>query len=95
MHTIKNTFIRKCISAEQPAFMENRSILHNVMVAIEVIHHLKCKVKGNVGEVSLIIDTSKAYHRVDWGYLRCIMLKVGFHERWVKWMAMCMETMLY
>lgn len=43
----------KCISHEQSTFVANRSILDNVLVAIEIIHHMKCKTKGKVGEVTL------------------------------------------
>lgn len=41
----------KCISECQSAFVPGRSILDNAMAAIEIIHHMKIKVKGNVGEV--------------------------------------------
>jgi len=51
----------KCISQEQSAFVENRSILDNVLVASEILHHMKCKSKGKKGEVALKIDISKAY----------------------------------
>lgn len=55
----------KCISEEQSAFVEGRSILDNVLIAFEIIHHMKCKTKGARGEVALKIDISKAYDRVD------------------------------
>lgn len=43
------------------AFVENRSIIDNVIATHEVIHHMKCKRKGKAGEVALKIDISKAY----------------------------------
>lgn len=55
----------KYIALEQSAFVENCSILDNVLVAFETLHHLKCKNKGKVGEMALKIDISKAYDRVD------------------------------
>lgn len=62
--------LSKCVALEQSAFVENRSILDNVLVAIETLHHLKCRTKGKVGEMALKIDISKAYGRVDWGILK-------------------------
>lgn len=49
---------------EQSAFVENQSIIDNVMVAYEIVHHMKCKKKGRVGEVVRKIDISNAYDRV-------------------------------
>lgn len=57
------------ISQEQSAFIESRSILGNVMVAIETIHHMKCKRSGNTGEVALKIDIWEAYDIVSWMYV--------------------------
>jgi hypothetical protein len=70
--------LNRYIFIEQSAFVADRSILDNVMVAMETIHHMKCKVKGKVGEEALKIDISKAYDRVDCKYLMNIMKKWGF-----------------
>jgi hypothetical protein len=65
------------------------------MIAMETIHHMKCKVKGKVGEVALKIDISKAYDRVKWQYLMKIMYKMGFCDKWVKWIQMCLGSIQY
>lgn len=62
--------ISNCISEEQSAFVENRSILDNVLVASEIILSMKCKTKGKKGDGALKIDISKAFDLVDWGYLK-------------------------
>ncbi|GAU35307.1 hypothetical protein TSUD_389320 [Trifolium subterraneum] len=51
----------KCVSQEQSAFVEGRSILDNALIATEVIHVLKRKTQGRRGELALKIDISKAY----------------------------------
>lgn len=58
------SLLPKCISQEQSAFVENQSIIDNVMVAYEIVHHMKCKKKVRVGEVVMKIDISNAYDRV-------------------------------
>ncbi|WJX71807.1 hypothetical protein P8452_55760 [Trifolium repens] len=87
--------LNRYISIEQSAFIADRSILDNVMIAMETIHHMKCKVKGKVGEVALKIDISKAYDRVKWQYLMKIMYKMGFCDKWVKWIQMCLGSIQY
>lgn len=74
----------KCISDTQSAFVPDRSILDNAMAAIEVIHHMKSKVKGKIGDVALKLDISKAYDIIDWRYLRGVMLKMSFTYQWIK-----------
>jgi hypothetical protein len=48
------------------------------MVAIEIIHYMKAKAKGKQGDVALKLDVIKAYDRLNWEYLRDVMVKMGF-----------------
>ena len=84
-----------CISDSQSTFVSGRSILVIAMVAIEVIHFMKTKTRGNDGYVALKLDISKAYDRMDWDYLRHVMLKMGFDHKWIHWMSLCVESMDY
>jgi len=84
-----------CISDNQSAFVPGRSILDNVMVAIEVLHFMKAKTRGEDRYVALKLDINKAYDRMDWNYLRAVMNKMGFHNRWIHWMSMCVESVDY
>jgi hypothetical protein len=59
----------QCISDNQSAFIPGRLILDNAMVAIEVLHAMKLRTRGNNGSVALKLDISKAYDRMDWAYL--------------------------
>ncbi|GAU30519.1 hypothetical protein TSUD_65290 [Trifolium subterraneum] len=85
----------KCVSHEQSAFVEGRSILDNALIATEVIHALKRKTQGRRGELTLNIDISKAYDKVDWGFLRGVMTKMGFTNVWIRWVMMCVSSVNY
>lgn len=41
--------LSKCIFEEQSGFVSGRSVLDNVSVVSEIIHHLKCKTGGRKG----------------------------------------------
>ena len=64
-------------------------------MAFEIIHHMKRKNKGKQGNVAFKIDISKAYDKIDWGFLRGIMLKLGFDNRWVDLMMLCVSIVRY
>ena len=72
--------------------MSGRLITDNVLVAYENIHYLKRK-KGKIGACVVELNTAKAYDRVEWCYLRCIMLKLGFSVNLVRLIMKCVETM--
>ena len=44
---------------------------------------------GKDGQMAIKLDISKAYDRVEWQFLKKMMLRLGFDERWV---ALAMET---
>jgi len=72
--------IGRCISEQQYAFIQGKSMLDNALIANEVIHHMKCKVRGKQGEIALKKEIIKAYDRVQWYFLKDMMKKMGFHN---------------
>ena len=58
-------------------------------MAYELLHRMQNKRNGKVGQMAMKFDISKAYDRVEWGFLRNIMIKLGLDRRWVN---MAMET---
>ncbi|GAU45522.1 hypothetical protein TSUD_186790 [Trifolium subterraneum] len=58
-------------------------------------HALKRKTQGRRGELALKIDISKAYDKVDWGFLRGVMTKMGFTDVWIRWVMMCVSLVNY
>lgn len=83
------------ISEEQSAFVPKRNITDNVLVAFELLHYMKGKKGGQEGEVALKLDISKAYDRVRWDYLEHRMRRMGFLERRIKWVMLCVMVVSY
>lgn len=80
------------ISENQSAFVPNRLITDNIMIAFETHHYLKRKSKGKEGYAAMKLDISKAYDRIDWSLLQGIMIKFGFCSRWVELILKCVTT---
>ncbi|CAI8611430.1 unnamed protein product [Vicia faba] len=85
----------KCISNNQSSFVPDRSILDNAMAAIEVVHHMKTKTRGKVGEIDLKLNISKVYDRIDWDYLKDMLTFMGFCQKWIGWIMLCVGTVEY
>lgn len=66
------------ISDKQSAFVPNRSISDNVIVAFEAVHHMRRSRGGREGEIALKLDISKAYDKVSWVYLKQRMKSLNF-----------------
>ena len=80
----KKKILPQIIFESQNAFQTDNAISNNILVAFETLHHMKTKKKkGNSGFVTMKLDMSKAYDKVEWIFLVKIMEKMGFHEKWL------------
>ncbi|XP_071933651.1 uncharacterized protein [Coffea arabica] len=84
-----------CISHSQSAFVPERQILDNVLIAHECIHFLKNKRVGRDGFMAIKLDMSKAYDRVEWKFLAKMMMKMGFCPKWIQWVVEYVSSVTY
>lgn len=68
--------IGKIISPTQCAFVPGRQPSDNIVIAQEIIHSMRLK-RGRKGFMALKVDLEKAYDKVDWTFLRRILVKIG------------------
>jgi len=78
--------LRRIVSKNKSAFIPGRYITDNVILAFELFHHMKLINKGRRGEMTLKLDMSKAYDRVEWTFFgKCydkngVLQKMGQHN---------------
>lgn len=79
----------------QSAFISGRIITDNVVAAFEVNHWMHKKTQGKMGFSALKIDMSKAYDRVERNFLRSMLRKMGFANKWIDWIHLCVSMIKY
>ena len=82
----------KVILESQNAFVEGRQMLDVVLIANEAVDS---RLKDNVEDVLCKLDIEKAYDHVSWSFLMAVLKKMGFGERWLKWLEWCISSVKY
>ncbi|KAF7152227.1 hypothetical protein RHSIM_Rhsim01G0161700 [Rhododendron simsii] len=88
-------FLPSIISENQSAFVGGRQITDNVLLAHELTHYIKHKRSGSQGVAAFKLDMARAYDRVEWSYLERVMVKLGFHQKWIGWVMECIRTVSF
>ncbi|KAJ0075024.1 hypothetical protein Patl1_34399 [Pistacia atlantica] len=83
------------ISPSQSAFIPDRLITDNAIVAFEVMHTMNTGLKGKDGYMALKLDMSKAYDRLKWSFLQAVMCKMGFCSTWINVIMNCLSSVSY
>lgn len=83
------------ISKSQSAFIPGRQITDNVIAAFKTVHSIDQRRKGKQGLMAIKLDISKAYDKVEWGHLDAVMRRMGFQDKWIELIMMCVTTVSY
>ena len=83
------------ISPSQSAFIPGCLISDNVLAAYETLHTMQTGMRGKKAFMAVKLDMSKAYDRVEWRFLEAVMRKMGFNERWIHLVMMCVSSAHY
>ncbi|KAL0799496.1 hypothetical protein Bca101_054671 [Brassica carinata] len=83
------------ISNTQSAFVAGRAITDNVLITHETLHYLRTSEAKKRCSMAVKTDMSKAYDRIEWGFVKEVLKLLGFDPMWVSWIMCCIETVSY
>ena len=72
------------------AFVLERLITNNAMVAFELFYFMKYRLKGRKGVTAIKLDMNKAYDHMEWGYLAQVMHKMTFPNHFMNLIMTCL-----
>ena len=93
-HRLK-PILPELISPSQSAFVAGRAIGDNVLITHETLHYLRTSEAKKHCAMAVKTDMSKAYDRMEWGFIRAVLTQLGFAPQWVSWVMSCIETVSY
>lgn len=88
-------FLPSIIEENQSAFVPGRLITDNVILSSEVFHYMNNNQAKKRGWMALKLDMSKAYDHMEWDYIACVMIRMGFPATWIARVMHCVTTVKY
>ena len=79
------------VSPFQSAFIPGRRGTDNVIIVQELVHTIG-RAKGRKGYMAIKIDLEKAYDRVEWNFIREILLKFNFPIKLTELIMSCVSS---
>jgi hypothetical protein len=79
-------------SREQFNFLEGRQIHEVIRVAQEGLHSIKLK---KMRAIVIKLDLSKSFNRVNWLYIRMLLIHLGFGLDFVNWIMACLNSVSF
>lgn len=67
----------------------------NVVVAYEHMHTMNNRISSESSFVYMKFEISKTYDIIEWKFLRVVMTKMSFNERWIELVMTCIELVSY
>jgi len=81
--------LENVIDMKQFAFLSGGGLLDSVLIANEMVDYLR---KDRVKGVIVKVDYEKAYDSVEWNFLEYMMRRLGFVNKWINWISMCLKS---
>ncbi|PKA53799.1 Putative ribonuclease H protein [Apostasia shenzhenica] len=78
------------IAKEQGAFVPERNIADNCILAQEMMHRLRTS-ESTTGLMTLKIDMEQAYDCMRWDFLLSMLQHFGFPKIWINWVMACVQ----
>ena len=86
------------VSPSQTAFVLGRRGTDNVIITQELVYTIEQK-KGKEGFMIIKVNLEKAYDRLEWSFVRSMLVSLGFHlntvELILSFISTTMATLLF
>lgn len=80
------------LTPKQHGFLKDRKILEDVALTQECLHSMHSR---KIDTALLKIDLKKAQDCIDWGFIRCLLAKIGLDGKCSSWIMACVVDVNY